>query len=204
MIIIENQIRDHLNFIYGTKNTPLIFDPLQARLTGFHREHPHLSQPVAPRERVTEKDSILITYGDQVQGPGKPTLQSLAETLETYLKGIISSVHILPFYPYSSDDGFSVIDYTKVDPALGNWPDVALLYQNFRLMFDAVINHISAHSDWFQGFLAGDPKYADYFITVDPSTDLSRVTRPRTLPLLTPFETPRPQSLSSQRRPANY
>jgi sucrose phosphorylase len=64
-------------------------------------------------------------------------LQSLAELLATYLQGVVSGVHILPFFPYTSDDGFSVIDYTKIDPALGDWADVALLRQNFRLMFGA-------------------------------------------------------------------
>ena len=187
---LDKQIQAHLTFIYGPETGATVFEQLQARLDDFRRQYPGLSRAVAPAERVTEADSILITYGDQIQEPDKPTLQSLAEVLEAYLKGIISSVHILPFYPYTSDDGFSVIDYTAVDPALGTWADIALLRKNFRLMFDAVINHISAQSAWFQGFLRGDPKYADYFITVDPATDLSRVTRPRTLPLLTPVETP--------------
>ncbi|GIK39496.1 MAG: sucrose phosphorylase [Chloroflexota bacterium] len=187
---LDEQIRDHLTFIYGAETAAAVFAQLQARLADFRRQYPELGQPVPPGERVTEADAMLITYGDQVQEPGKPTLQTLAEVLETYLKGIVSSVHILPFYPYTSDDGFSVMDYKAVDPALGSWPDVALLHQNFRLMFDAVINHISAQSAWFQGFLRGDPDYTDYFITESPTTDLSGVTRPRTLPLLTSVKTP--------------
>lgn len=187
---LVGRIQEHLTFIYGAEIASEVFEQVQNRLIDFGRRHPELQTPIPPQERVTEADSILITYGDQVQEPGKPTLQSLAEVLDRYLKGIISSVHILPFYPYSSDDGFSVIDYTAVDPALGDWPDIVRLGKNFRLMFDAVINHISAQSAWFQGFLRGDAKYRDYFITEDPTTDLSAVTRPRTLPLLTPFETP--------------
>jgi sucrose phosphorylase len=109
--------------------------------------------------------------------------------MQAHLPGIISRVHILPFYPYSSDDGFSVIDYWQVDPSLGEWDDVARLGQSFRLMFDAVINHISRHSRWFEGFVRGEAPYTDYFITVDPGTDLSQVVRPRALPLLTPVET---------------
>ena len=84
---------------------------------------------------------------------------------------------------------FSVIDYKKVDPNLGDWPDVQQVGQSFRLMFDAVVNHISAHSEWYQRFLQDDPEYRDYFTVVDPTTDLSDVFRPRTLPLLTPAET---------------
>lgn len=191
MTLEEKQIREHLAFIYGAETAQPIFEQLQTRLADFRRHHPELGRPMAPDERLTEADSILITYGDQVQEPGKPSLQSLAEFLDRYLKGIISSVHILPFFPYSSDDGFSVIDYTAVNPEMGDWSNVARLGQNFRLMFDAVINHVSAQSDWFRGFLQGDGRYADYFITVDPATDLSSVTRPRTSPLLTPVETPR-------------
>lgn len=186
---LEKRIADHLNFIYGSEIGASAFGKLKQHLSEFHQQHPQLNQPVDPNDRVTEVDSILITYGDQVQEPTKPPLRSLAEVLGAYLEGIVSTVHILPFYPYSSDDGFSVIDYKEINPGWGEWKDVALLNKNFRLMFDAVINHISAESPWFQGFLQGDPKYSDYFITVDPSTDLSDVTRPRTSPLLTPFET---------------
>jgi sucrose phosphorylase len=98
-------------------------------------------------------------------------------------------VHILPFFPYSSDDGFSVIDYAWVDPELGRWSHIEELGADFRLMFDAVINHVSRESDWFRAFLAGDPEYADWFITVEPGVDLSEVVRPRALPLLTEVET---------------
>jgi sucrose phosphorylase len=56
-------------------------------------------------------------------------------------------------------------------------------------MFDGVINHISAQSEWFQAFLHADPKYRDYFIVVSGEPDLSQVVRPRTLPLLTVFTT---------------
>lgn len=186
---LQVKLREHLEFIYGPEKAGPVFEQLSARLVDFQQQYPHLNRPVSPGERVTQADSILITYGDQVQEPGKPALQSLAEFLHARLKGVISSVHLLPFYPYSSDDGFSVIDYTAVDPALGNWADVARLRPHFRLMFDAVINHVSVQSRWFQGFLQGRPRYRDYFITVPPDTDLSSITRPRTTPLLTPFNT---------------
>ncbi|MFO7545351.1 MAG: alpha-amylase family glycosyl hydrolase, partial [Trueperaceae bacterium] len=103
----------------------------------------------------------------------------------------VNTVHLLPFYPSTSDDGFSVVDYLAVDPAVGDWSDVSSFGQDFSLMFDAVINHVSASSRWFQGFLAGEEPYVDYFLDVSPETDLSSVVRPRTLPLLTPVETVR-------------
>ena len=103
----------------------------------------------------------------------------------------IGGVHLLPFFPFSSDDGFSVTDFWKVDPRLGTWNDVALLGKNFRLMFDGVINHVSRESEWFQAFVRGEPPFTDYFICADPNADLSQVTRPRTSPLLTPVKTTR-------------
>ncbi len=95
----------------------------------------------------------------------------------------------MPFYPYSSDDGFAVIDYTAVDSRLGDWSDIAAFQQDFGLMFDFVLNHISVRSEWFQGFLAGDPQYKEFFIALAANTDVSQVRRPRTSPLLTPFAT---------------
>ena len=138
---------------------------------------------------LSERDSLLITYGDQVQRDGKEHLQTLAEFCETHLKGVVGGVHILPFYPWSSDDGFSVKDYRAVDPALGDWKHVERLSESFRLMFDGVINHMSAQGEWFQKFLQNEEPYNDYFITVEGDPDLSNVVRPRALPLLTEFET---------------
>lgn len=186
---IKKRIQDHLVFIYDAEVAKSVAKKLTKQLTEFSEQHPELTQSINPNQRVTEADSILITYGDQIQEPDKPPLNSLAEVLANHLTGIISAVHILPFYPYSSDDGFSVMDYKAINPGWGDWDDVALIDQNFRLMFDAVINHVSAQGVWFEDFLKGDPKYASYFIVADPNTDLSSVTRPRTTPLLTPFET---------------
>ncbi|MCR9143501.1 MAG: sugar phosphorylase [bacterium] len=137
---------------------------------------------------LNERDVILITYGDQVHSPGQASLKTLREFLNDTAQDTINSVHILPFFPYSSDDGFSVIDYLEVNPRLGRWADVeAFRDDEYRLMFDCVINHISQHSHWFRRYLACDPEYADYFTHVDPKTDLSDVVRPRTSPLLTDF-----------------
>lgn len=187
----ENRIQDRLTFLYGEQETRRLWPQLQERLANFKRRNPHLARPAAPASaRLTQRDAFLITYGDQISQPGRTPLQTLAEFLETHLGDAISGVHLLPFYPYSSDDGFSVIDYREVHPKLGSWEDVAHVGQNYRLMFDAVINHISQASEWFQAFLRDEEPYTDYFIVVDPDVDLSQVVRPRALPLLTPVETP--------------
>ncbi|RLC67475.1 MAG: sugar phosphorylase [Chloroflexi bacterium] len=191
---IEQRIFDHLTFLYSAERAPALLERLRTILDEFRQRNPHpgtAGEHSIPPEQLTERDVILITYGDQVTEPDKPPLQTLAEVLETYVQGVITGVHLLPFFPYSSDDGFSVIDYTAVAPALGTWADVERLSRNFRLMFDVVVNHISAHSEWFQGFLRGDPEFADYFITVEEGSDLSQVVRPRAKPLLTRVQTDR-------------
>jgi glycosidase len=193
---VRERIYSHLIFLYGQEIGARYFEKLRRILDRFLRQNPGLrGDDVAPGERLTEADAILITYGDQITAPGRPPLQTLAEFLDARLKGVLSGVHILPFFPYSSDDGFSVIDYAAVDPRLGTWEDVQPLRADFRLMFDAVVNHISAQSAWFQAFLQDDPTYSDYFIVVEPGTDLSMVTRPRALPLLTPVQTPSGEKL---------
>lgn len=142
----------------------------------------------SPRKKGwNETDVVLITYADQFSAPGEKRLATFQRFFETWLKPRFSHIHLLPFFPWSSDDGFSVVDYHRVDPQCGDWRDIARLNQHARLMFDFVCNHISAQSEWFADYLAQKPGYEDFFIDVDPRTDLSAVTRPRALPLLTPF-----------------
>lgn len=137
-----------------------------------------------------ERSVVLITYGDQVRGQDCSALEAQRRfLLDNSVDDVISDVHILPFFPYSSDDGFSVIDYRRVDPRVGDWPDVERLGNSFGLMFDFVVNHCSQQNDWFQGYLQCKSPYTNYFIDADPTTDLSAVTRPRSTPLLTPFKT---------------
>lgn len=140
----------------------------------------------------TERDIVLITYADQLRAEGVSPLEALRQWLTTAgLDQLLSIVHLLPFCPYSSDDGFSVIDYLAVDPDVGTWDDIARLGKQVDLMFDLVLNHISQHSEWFQKYLAGEPPFERFFIEMDPSLDLSMVVRPRSLPLLTKVQTSR-------------
>ena len=146
-------------------------------------------ETLAEKPWVSENDVILITYGDTLQKDGQSSLGTLKQFLDGYTDGEINNIHILPFYPYTSDDGFAVIDYKQINPDLGTWEDVRSLAKNYDLMFDAVVNHISSKSPWFLGYLNGDPKYQNYFIEADPTLDYSIVTRPRALPLLTKVNT---------------
>jgi len=136
--------------------------------------------------RWDERDSVLITYADTLSDPGNGSPLNALETFaQKHLKGAIRTIHLLPFYPWSSDDGFSVIDYRKVDPACGTWNDVERLGEGFDLMFDMVLNHCSAKSSWFKDFVAGIEPARHYFLPMDPDGDYSTVVRPRTSPLLT-------------------
>ncbi len=191
---MKKTLSEHIAFIYGSESAEEISTRISERLERFQAAHPELASS-SPEQRVSERDSILITYADMVQQEDQPPLQTLAAFLQKYLSDVISSVHILPFFPYSSDDGFSVIDYRRVNPAFGSWEDVARLGEDFRLMFDAVVNHISSQSVEFQGFLKGDPDFEGFFTVIEPGTDLSRVFRPRATPLLTPYETSRGEKL---------
>ena len=145
---------------------------------------------VPAESRWDERDSILITYGDSLRnGDEKVPLSVLEDFAGKHLKGAIRTIHLLPFYPWSSDDGFSVIDYRKVDPECGDWDDVERLGQDFDLMFDFVLNHCSSQSSWFKDFVAGIEPARHYFLPMDPDGDYSSVVRPRTSPLLTKTRT---------------
>ena len=191
-----SRIKSLLSSLYGEQAAASIHTALSERMAAFRAGLPQGAEVAAPGDaappeqgRLSERDAILITYGDQFRAPGESPLRTLHAFLDDHLHDAIDGVHILPCFPYSSDDGFSVIDYRQVDPELGDWADVAALGEGYRLMFDFVANHISQHSAWFAAFRRGEAPYTDYFITVDPAVDLSEVVRPRALPLLTPVET---------------
>lgn len=132
---------------------------------------------------------LLITYGDSICSGDHSPLSVLAEFLENYLQDTITGVHVLPFFPYSSDDGFAIIDYLQVNPTLGDWEDIKRIAGHFNLMVDLVVNHVSSQHAWFEQFKGHQKPGCDYFITGDPSEDLSAVVRPRSSPLLTPVDT---------------
>src|ERR1041385_118423 len=159
----------YLSSLYGEENAPRLLERVQ-RIMDRYRARIRFQEA-----ELTEKDSLLITYGDQVTSLAEKPLQTLSAFCRKQLAGVIGGIHILPFYPWTSDDGFSVVDYRQVDSALGTWDDLATLQESFRLMFDGVINHISSQSEWFQAFLNDDPSYADYFIVVEDAPDLSSV-----------------------------
>ncbi|MBA6257955.1 MULTISPECIES: alpha-amylase family glycosyl hydrolase [unclassified Colwellia] len=137
----------------------------------------------------SEEDIVLITYGDSIIKADEAPLKTLKNFVDNTLSKTINSVHILPFFPYSSDDGFSVIDYSSVNESLGAWQDITQISKNYRLMSDLVINHCSSRSAWFDNFIKGEGQGSDFFFTALPDDNLSGVVRPRTSPLLKEVET---------------
>ncbi|TBR38457.1 alpha-amylase [Marinomonas agarivorans] len=150
---------------------------------------PDTPTPAPHRNIWDESDIMLITYGDTIRSEVEAPLKTLHSFLQKYLKESLSAVHLLPFFPYSSDDGFSVMDYTTVNPSVGQWDHVTDITEDFKVMGDLVINHCSSRSLWFENYKKGLKPGAGYFKEASPDTDLSAVVRPRTSPLLREVET---------------
>lgn len=186
---IVARLRGHLDRLYPPAQARDAAGRLAARCERFSREHPGLRE--AYGELFDESDVVLITYADQLQEPGQAPLSTLRRFIAEHLSDVVTGVHLLPFYPWTSDDGFSVVDYRRVDPSVGTWDDVRALAGDVRIMVDAVVNHVSADSAWFTAWRSGDERFDGWFIDVDPAADVSGITRPRPQPVLTPFETSR-------------
>jgi len=194
----QERILRQLAVLYGRKRAEASWPEL-LRLMRVYYAHKtpamiEADRAFDPRERLTEKDVVLITYGDLLHAPGKRPLEVLAEFAGRFGRGFVSTIHLLPFFPYSSDRGFSVIDYDEVDPRLGSWEDIEQLGRRFHLMFDGVFNHVSSKSSWFQSFLNARPGYQDYFIAFSTKDAIDKdhlrlILRPRTSDLLTSFPT---------------
>jgi len=179
---VNAKIKSLINFVYGESFS-------EAHLKVLLEKIDNAGSVITGKRKAgwDEKDIVLITYADQFSAPGEKALPVFTRFYNEWLSRSFSHVHLLPFYPWSYDDGFSVIDYHEVAPETGSWRDVAELKKSASLMFDFVCNHMSAKSKWFENYINQTPGYEDFFISVDPETDLSAVTRPRALPLLTPF-----------------
>jgi sucrose phosphorylase len=194
----RDRIIEKLTVLYGELDAKAYYWEVE-RLMQVHHAYkpPELLQADVqfdPRDRFTEADIVAITYGDLIDSPSTHPLRALSIIFDNLFRGVFSTVHILPFFPYSSDRGFSVIDYEEVDPKLGRWEDIERLGDRYRLMFDGVINHVSSKSEWFREFLARNPNYEDFFVSFESPQAISQehlrlILRPRTSSLLTEYQT---------------
>lgn len=175
---IEYTLMHHLSLIYGEEIAGCYKDVFLALIRG--RQVPASS---TGKPCIEEHTSLLITYADSIRSKERDPLSTLSKFLTTYIGSSISTVHLLPFYPYSSDDGFSVIDPLAVNPEVGTWAGIQELNTSYRLMFDLVANHLSKQNHWIQEYLGGNSDYTDFAIEVTGKEDISQVFRPRALPL---------------------
>ena len=183
--LLTATLDSQLAFIYGESRAQALRERI-VQLFGFN-ETTFGPEPFS--NHWDQSDIWMITYGDSIQREPDRPLRVLKEFLDTRLQGAISGVHILPFCPYSSDDGFAVINYVEVNPSLGEWEDIEAIARKYSLMADCVINHCSSRSLWFDNFKKGEGVGADFFFEASPEEDLSAVVRPRTSALLRPTET---------------
>ncbi|MED4227993.1 sucrose phosphorylase [Neobacillus cucumis] len=116
---------------------------------------------------MTVKNQVqLITYPDSLGGD----LKTLNHVLLKYFRDIFKGgVHILPPFPSSGDRGFAPLTYLEIEPAFGTWKDIRAIGENFDVLVDLMVNHISKQSEYFQDFLkkGRESLYADLFITLD-------------------------------------
>jgi sucrose phosphorylase len=144
----------------------------------------------ASANKWDQETCLLITYADSVTDSNtESSIASLSRYCEDYLTGVVSTVHVLPFFPSSGDDGFAVSDHKSVDASLGTWEDITLLAKNHRVMADLVLNHGARSSSLFKQFLNDEAPGNGFFLTVDDNFDASHVIRPRGHPLLQKIKT---------------
>jgi sucrose phosphorylase len=187
--LLGSRVVQHLATIYSQSELDDGLQELAEELLDIMRLDPHARAPEPYLNHWDQRDALMICYGDSIVKEGEAPLRTLKHWLDMHADGAITGVHILPFYPWSSDDGFAVIDYLQVNEKLGTWDDVLSIGAKYTLMADLVINHCSSSSEWFRNFCDGRDPGRDYFVTASPQDDLSLVVRPRTSPLLREVET---------------
>ncbi|EAG9270312.1 sugar phosphorylase [Listeria monocytogenes] len=179
---LVNQIEVKLRKIYQAAYQPAYLEKMLACAENYS------NNTRGSIDTISEKNVYLIAYGDSIFEKNKHPLQTLNEFLQEYAQDVITDVHLLPIFPSTSDDGFSVTDYKQIDEQLGDWDDVQKMSENFRVMLDFVANHMSKSSDWFKRFSDNEAPYNQFFIEKDSQFDYKNVTRPRTSPLFHKYE----------------
>lgn len=185
---LVHRVAQHLAVLYAGGRIDAAMRRLAEELLDSMRLEHDLPQPQSYRNHWDQRDALVIAYGDSIVREGERPLRTLKHWLDQHADGLLTGVHILPFYPSSSDDGFAVVDYLHINPALGDWDDVLSIGAKYDLMADLVINHCSGESRWFKNFVHDQEPGRDYFATATAGDDLSRVVRPRTSPLLREVE----------------
>lgn len=172
-----------LNEIYGPEDAGEVRERYEALITQ------HQQRARGTNHHLRSADSWIISYPDHISGHQGAPLEVLDDFVECRLRPSITGIHILPCFPSSSDEGFSVKDYLTIDEQYGSWRDIERIASHGNLMLDAVVNHASTQGEWFKKWQEGIHPFDGFFRTEDPRADLSDVVRARQHPLLTKFDT---------------
>ena len=173
----NKKIRSKLDNIYKTslskKDIDKFEDEIIQIIKNFNKKNPKR------KKNISEKTSLIICYGDSVYSNKESSILLFKTFFQKKLKNYFNTIHFLPFYPSSSDSGFSVKDHYKIESKLGNWSDIKKISKSNDIMADIVINHSSARGLWFRNFLKNKNPGKNYFLTIDSKFDTSKVIRPR-------------------------
>ena len=178
----NKKIRSKLDRIYkillSKKDIDKFEDQIIQIIRNFNKKNPKR------KKNVSEKTSLIICYGDSIYSNKKNSISLFRIFFKKKLKNYFNTIHFLPFYPSSSDSGFSVKDHYKIENKLGNWSDIKKISKSNDIMADMVINHSSARGLWFRNFLKNKKPGKNYFLKIDSKFDTSKVIRPRDHKLL--------------------
>lgn len=205
-----NRVEADLESVYGN-NTHDLLQALKLLAAEFSGNT--MRRGPGGRARLSESSAALICYADSiVDSTGTKTpIQALTDVVKSiHLARTLPIVHLLPFFPWDTDRGFSVKDYYQVDPHCGSWDDLRPLAKEVELMFDFVANHASIENPLVQRALiarhlssehplyAEAAPYLDFVIAysedeLPDDAHLQALARPRPNPVLTRYsviETP--------------
>lgn len=154
---------------------------IEARLSDYREPHASAlmgrgSLPGSPAS--DQSGQVVYTfYADRFA----ENLRGLSERTE-YLKALgVRWLHPLPILcprPGDSDGGFAVQDYRQIDPRLGHMDDLEALASDLKgqgigIILDVVCNHTAREHAWAEAARTGNPKYRDYYITIEDAAEVA-------------------------------
>ena len=167
-------VKSYLYSIYSKNLKEIQIDQISKKICSLF-----VNNKISQKNLWSEEDFFLITYADTIKKKKVKNLISLGNFLNKYCKEF-SFIHILPFFPYSSDDGFAVKDFKTVNSEHGDWDDFKKISFSFKTMIDLVINHCSSENKLFKDFLNGNSLVSDFFIVSNEKfKESEKIVRPR-------------------------
>ncbi len=180
--------REALKRLYGDSHDfPVVMAEIARRIA-----NASTSRPADLRARDARRRNNRVNGAPEwFARPGRPAYCAYIDRFGGTLKGCLEHVPYLQdlnvgvFHPLpllkprdgDSDGGFAVADFAAVDPKLGTFEDLrdlagALRRADIALVLDVVCNHTAREHAWAQGWLAGDPNYADFYIALRDEAEM--------------------------------